>query len=512
MDGKNYYDCISDSVYSGLFMVAKDNIHRDIGGTGLIIYLIILILYSGWFLLTVTYKKSLRKTLQKKEHPLFFMYGFAMFLIDRIPAKKISKNQKIDRQLKELTAKENIQRERYLYIAEKLSLSLLVLGISLIIGLTLSITEKKTEEEQMNTLRRGQSNTNSYNIIAKKENGEEETISIDVKKRKMTKEQIYEALEKSFSEIEKEVLGANTAEHVDSPLNFISKYGKNNISVAWQISDSNVIDYDGKIADNIEKEGTLVYITAILQLEGEALEHQFSVMVFPSANKENLQEQLQNYVDSNNVYDNQVNLPEEINGDKIVYRKEVPKDSIGLGLMGVMAAIAIFFLKDKELKKKVNKRNRQLMKDYPEIVSKILLYYGAGLSLKSTLEKITNQYKGKKIKNKNLFRYAYEELKIALIKMNSGISEIRAINEYGTRCGLHSYMKLAGIIEQNLKRGSIELTYALKAEVENAISERRGAALKAGGEISTKLLGPMIVMLIISMAIIMIPAFMSIEI
>lgn len=478
----------------------------------MIIYLIILMLYSGWFLLTVTYKKNLRRTLQKKEHPLFFMYGFAMFLIDRIPAKKLLNSSKIDRQLKELTAKENVKRERYLYITEKLSLSLMVLGISLIIGLGLSIMEKKTEKEQMNTLIRDQSNTNSYNIIAKKANGEEETISIDVKKRKMTKEQIYKELEKSFRGIEQEVLGANTAEHVNSPLNFISKYGKNNINVAWQISDSNVIDYNGKISDNVEKEGSLVYLTAILQLEGESLEHQFSVMVFPPANKENLQEQLQDYVDSNNVYDSQVNLPEEINGEKIAYRKEVPRDSIRLGLMGMTAAIAIFFLKDNELKKKVNKRNKQLMKDYPEIVSKILLYYGAGLSLKSTLEKITNQYKEKKKKDKNLFRHAYEELEIALIKMNSGISEIRAINEYGTRCGLHSYMKLSGIIEQNLKRGSMELTYALKSEVENAISERRGAALKAGGEISTKLLGPMIVMLIISMAIIMIPAFMSIEI
>lgn len=478
----------------------------------MIIYLIILILYSGWFLLTVTYKKSLRKTLSKKEHPLFFMYGFAMFFIDRVPVKKLANSSKLDRQLKELTAKENVKRERYLYITEKLSLSLLVIGISLIIGLALSIMEKKTEKEQINTLIRDQSNTNSYNIIAKKENGEEETISIDVKKRKMTKEQIYEILEKSLSGIEKEVLGANTVEHVDSPLNFISEYGRNDISVAWQISDSNVIDYDGKISDNAKEEGSLVHLTAILQLEGESLEHQFSVMVFPSANKENLQEQLQDYVDSNNAYDNQVNLPEEINGEQITYRKEVSKDSIRLGLIGMAAAIAMFFLKDKELKEKVNKRNKQLMKDYPEIVSKILLYYGAGLSLKSTLERITNQYKEKKEKDKNLFRHAYEELEIVLIKMNSGISEIRAINEYGTRCGLHSYMKLAGIIEQNLKRGSMELTYALKAEVENAISERRGAALKAGGEISTKLLGPMIVMLIISMAIIMVPAIMSIEI
>lgn len=39
--------------------------------------------------------------------------------------------------------------------------------------------------------------------------------------------------------------------------------------------------------------------------------------------------------------------------------------------------------------------------------------------------------------------------------------------------------------------------------------EKKNTMLKAGGKISTKLMGPMIVMLIVAMAIIMVPAFLS---
>ena len=52
---------------------------------------------------------------------------------------------------------------------------------------------------------------------------------------------------------------------------------------------------------------------------------------------------------------------------------------------------------------------------------------------------------------------------------------------------------------------------ALKSEVNSAVNTRKNNVLKEGSEISTKLLGPMIVMLIISIVIIMVPAFLSIN-
>lgn len=63
---------------------------------------------------------------------------------------------------------------------------------------------------------------------------------------------------------------------------------------------------------------------------------------------------------------------------------------------------------------------------------------------------------------------------------------------------LHNYIKLANIIEQNIRRGTGELSFALENELNRALVERKNTALKRGSEISTKLLGPMTVMLIVA--------------
>ena len=44
-----------------------------------------------------------------------------------------------------------------------------------------------------------------------------------------------------------------------------------------------------------------------------------------------------------------------------------------------------------------------------------------------------------------------------------------------------------------------------------SLFERKNTALKRGSEISTKLLGPMTVMLIVALVILMVPALMSIN-
>ena len=52
----------------------------------------------------------------------------------------------------------------------------------------------------------------------------------------------------------------------------------------------------------------------------------------------------------------------------------------------------------------------------------------------------------------------------------------------------------------------------LKSELKDAMNERKNNLLKNGGQVSTKLLGPMVLMLIITIAIIMVPALLSINI
>lgn len=106
-------------------------------------------------------------------------------------------------------------------------------------------------------------------------------------------------------------------------------------------------------------------------------------------------------------------------------------------------------------------------------------------------------------------RAAYEEMAAAYYLMQRGVPEIQAYSEFGNRCRVLPYRKLAGILEQNVKNGSKSLTPVLEAEMEAAFEQRKNLARRLGEEASTKLLLPLFMMLLIVMVMITVPAFLA---
>ena len=478
----------------------------------IVVYVVGIVFIVFMFIFTLPYKKTLRKKLNKKDYRLKLLYGMSMFVADRMPKKIIYRNTKINNLIRELYVKEDIKKEKYLYVVEKISVSILVIFVSLVFGVLVSSSENSNKNNIVTKLNRDSELIKTYEFIAEDNKGQQETIKIDLNKKEMSEESIKKLFESIKEPLIKQVLKDNkSVEYIDSPLDLVSSYGDENILISWQISDSNIIGYDGNISENVSKNGQNVTLTAMMILENVTEEYTFTVKVFPPKNKQSLQNHIQSYVNDNNVYEHEVQLPTEINGKKLKYYYKREKTGGWILPVGMIFAICIFFLKDKDLAKQRENRNQQMLIDYPQIISKILLYYSAGISIFSAFERIVEEYKNQKKKDSKFFRYAYEELELVLIKMKSGVSESVAINQFGIRCGLHCYIKFAAILEQNLKRGSRDLTNALKTEVNNAILAKKNSLLKEGNKISTKLLGPMILMLLVSMVIIMVPAFLSVQ-
>lgn len=68
------------------------------------------------------------------------------------------------------------------------------------------------------------------------------------------------------------------------------------------------------------------------------------------------------------------------------------------------------------------------------------------------------------------------------------------------------------MLSQNLRKGTKGLSELLQREAAGAFEERKTAARKVGEETSTKLLGPMFLMLGVVLMIIVVPAFLTIQI
>ena len=105
----------------------------------------------------------------------------------------------------------------------------------------------------------------------------------------------------------------------------------------------------------------------------------------------------------------------------------------------------------------------------------------------------------------------YEEMKLTCREVDSGVSEMRAIERFGERVGLHRYRKFCSLITQNLQKGTRGLGQLLECEAADAFEERKNLAKKYGEEAGTKLLLPMLLMFGIVVVIIMVPAMMSFQ-
>ena len=102
-------------------------------------------------------------------------------------------------------------------------------------------------------------------------------------------------------------------------------------------------------------------------------------------------------------------------------------------------------------------------------------------------------------------------MKYTCREMESGVMESESYERFGRRCGLQEYARLGALLSQNLRKGMKGLGDILRVETIQAFEERKARARRLGEEAGTKLLAPMFLMLSIVLIIVIVPAFLSIQ-
>ena len=170
------------------------------------------------------------------------------------------------------------------------------------------------------------------------------------------------------------------------------------------------------------------------------------------------------------------------------------------------AAAAAYFIADKDLHKRLEKRKECARREYPEVVHKLALFIGAGMTVRGAFQKIAGDYEVRR-QNGSRASPAYEEMLYACRELRSGVSEGASYEHFGRRTGLQEYIRLSALLMQNLKKGNKALLERLRDEADKAATEQLQQGKKLGEAAGTKLLVPMVLMLAVVMAVIMIPAF-----
>ena len=344
-----------------------------------------------------------------------------------------------------------------------------------------------------------------------------ESMIITIQEQEYTRQQFEQVIQNSGESLQALVLGENKSlDEVRRKLNLVSEIPNTGIRVSWELDNYEVMNLQGELrTENLNDNGTLVRLTAILSYREEKAEVSFYACVYPPLlnQSEKLLKKINEEIDrldEETKEEKNLLLPMSVDGIPIIWKHGRNFRAAGLMLLGIILTLFIYVSEQEKKKQQKKIRSMQLALDYPQMVSKFTLYLGAGMTVRKTWYRICEDYEGQKeVKGR---REVYEEMIYTMHEIQGGSSEGECYENFGERCGLPVYKKFSAMLSQNLKKGTKGLTSLLNQESNNAFEERKSFAKQLGEEAGTKMMIPMFLMLAVVLVIIVVPAFFSIQI
>lgn len=344
-------------------------------------------------------------------------------------------------------------------------------------------------------------------------------IEVQVSEREYSGGELQRMFRRCTDQMDSLILGANKSlDRIETDMNLITGIDGVPVEISWELDHYDVMNVYGELQEEgLTKDGTLVTLKGTLTYhekpEEQAL-YERAVMVFPKTLEAGEQQaaDIANAVAEEDVRtqtERVLILPKEIAGKTLVFFEVMDSRGAVLMAMAVLIAVLLLALEKQNKEKELVKRRAQMQLDYPEIISKLTLLLGAGMTVKKAWKRITADYE----EEKHVWgiRYAYEEMRQTCNEMDSGITEAESYERFGRRCGLQAYVKLGALLSQNLRKGTKGMNQILQTEAVQSFEERKARAKRLGEEAGTKLLAPMFLMLAVVLVIVIVPAFMSVQ-
>lgn len=343
-----------------------------------------------------------------------------------------------------------------------------------------------------------------------------ESIQVEVGEREYTRDEIQQIFQEINNELDQLILANNeNMNHVESNLDLVTEVEGYPVTIRWESSAYQVLNQEGEIQEEaVSEEGTPVEIRGILSYGEEQSIYVRTLMLYPVTRTgvEKLLHEIREEIrkrEKDTKAEESFSLPEEVDGKTLRWKK--PKEGKAFYIL-VLGSVLVVFLNyhEKEEKRKIQEVRKQLLlREYPNMISKLAMLLGTGSTLKGSWKKIIDNYEEQK---QQMGKHPlYEEMKMTLYEMQGGMAEAEGYERFGRRCGGNVYIKFGAMLSQNLRKGSQGIAELLRVEAMQSFEERKNMAKRAGEEASTKLLVPMMGMLVIVFVMVMVPAFLSMQ-
>ena len=395
---------------------------------------------------------------------------------------------------------------------------LLVLVTSAVLAFLLFLAENVLGNDEniitRNTYGEG-SKTEEYELRIEDE-PESESLQIEVEERAYTGEEITELFEEVSIKLDEVILGENESfDRVNQDLNLVNTLEEYPVSIEWELDSYKVMNLDGTLrTDQLKEQGSMVELRGIIGYLDQQVIYVRTAMVYPEAKEgmEKLLYEIQMAVEdaeSSTRADVSFALPKEVNGKSLTWSGKKSTNGYYVLFLGIMVSVFLVYREKDQIKREEEKRRNQLLREYPGMVTKMNMLLGTGMTVRAAWEKIVQQYE---LQKEQLgIQLVYEEMSNTVREIKGGISEVEAYERFGKRCELTAYLKFGAMLSQNLRKGSRGISELLRVEAIQSFENRKSLAKKLGEEAGTKLMIPMMGLLAVVMIMVMVPAFLAMQ-
>lgn len=462
-------------------------------------------------LLLLSVRKPVPQRITGIQTPFYRMGGF---LYDYAKVKKIPffHNRQVEKDLEKLHPGEDKEDLYRTYYVDKTAKCLLLCLAATFLGTVLCFQAGQREVlDENGGILRGNYQEEEKEIILE-EMSEEEIFRIKVSEQKLNRAEAEVVYEEFLEKLAALLPGENPSlSEISEDLFLPDALEGYPFEIRWKSERTEFLSNSGEVRNASGGEDFL--LTAVVTYEDMEWQQDFSVRVVPPV----LSEEQERYREIEILLQQSEAaareeavwvLPKEIDGKDLAWKQVVADNSLLLWAAGLALAAAVFFLRDKDLHSDLEKRKEWMKREYPGIVQKIVLYLGAGMTIRGVFWKIAGEYQQAReagVKENPVL----EEILYTCRELQAGITEGTAYEHFGKRTGTQEYVRLCTLLQQNLKKGSSTLLCRLREEADKAALEKLQSSRRRGEEAATKLLVPMVMMLLVVMIMIMIPAFSS---
>ncbi len=395
---------------------------------------------------------------------------------------------------------------------------LLILSMTGILTLGVLLLENVFVEFQpiviRNTYGEGK-RTEEYELTIENE-VEKEPIELEIKEREYTREETKKLFQEVAERLDEVILGENESlNRVEQKLHLVTELEGYPVWIQWELSSYDLMDLEGNIrTENIPQEGVLLELRGTIFYGEEKSIYVRNVRVYPVTRegKNKLLYEVRQALlerEESTRQEGSFSLPKEVGGKALQWSQKKEQHWYYILIMGVVFSVFLVYREREKGRQKGKEKREQLMREYPGMISKFTMLLGTGTTVKNAWEKIVHNYEEQKASTGT--RLVYEEMKTTLHEMQGGVSEAESYERFGKRCNLTTYMKFGALLSQNLRKGSKGISDILRMEAIQSFENRKSRAKRKGEEAGTKLLMPMIGMLAIVLIMVMVPAFLTMQ-